>query len=67
MTHFCVSSRLVGKQTKLKVCVCVCFKFIGVMLTWMCVSGVRSPGTGVTECCELSCGCRELNSGPPEE
>lgn len=24
MTHFCVSSRLVGKQTKLKVCVCVC-------------------------------------------
>ncbi|ERE77141.1 E3 ubiquitin-protein ligase [Cricetulus griseus] len=29
--------------------------------------GVRSPGTGVTDSCELPCGCWELNRGPLEE
>jgi hypothetical protein len=29
--------------------------------------GVRSPGTGVTDNCELSCGCWDLNLGPLEE
>ena len=29
--------------------------------------GVRSPGTEVTDSCELPCGCWELNSGPLEE
>ena len=29
--------------------------------------GVRSSGTGVTDSCELSCECWELNPGPPEE
>ena len=29
--------------------------------------GVRTPGTGVTDSCELSCGCWELNPGPLEE
>ena len=28
---------------------------------------VRSPGTGVTDICELPCGFWELNSGPLEE
>jgi len=27
----------------------------------------RSPGTGVTDSCELPCGCWELNSGPLQE
>jgi hypothetical protein len=27
----------------------------------MSSEGVRFPGTGVTDSCELSCGCRELN------
>ena len=32
----------------------------------MCIwyEGVRFPGTGVTDSCELSCGCWELNLGP---
>ena len=29
--------------------------------------GVRSPGTGVTDSCELSCGCWELKLSPLEE
>jgi hypothetical protein len=29
--------------------------------------GIEYPGTGLTDSCELSCGCWELNSGPPEE
>jgi hypothetical protein len=29
--------------------------------------GVRSSGTGVTDRCELPCGCWELNLGPLEE
>ena len=29
--------------------------------------GVKSPGTGGTHSCELSCGCWELNLGPLEE
>ena len=29
--------------------------------------GVRSPGTGVTDSCELPCGCWELNLGPLQE
>jgi hypothetical protein len=28
--------------------------------------GARSPGTGVTDRCELLCGCWELNPGPLE-
>ena len=35
------------------------FMFIG--------ESVRCPGTGVTDSCELPCGCWELNSGPLEE
>ena len=34
----------------------------------MCLcEGVRSPGIGVTDRCELSCGSWELNQGPLEE
>jgi hypothetical protein len=33
----------------------------------MHVQGVRSPGTGVTNRCDLSCGCWELNLGHLEE
>ena len=29
--------------------------------------GVRSPGTGFSDSCELSCGCWELNLRPLEE
>ena len=28
--------------------------------------GVRVPGTGVTDSCELPRGCWEMNLGPPE-
>jgi hypothetical protein len=41
--------------------------FIGVF-TCMCVGeAVGSPGTGVTDRCELPCGCWELSPGPLEE
>lgn len=31
----------------------------------MCLyEGVGSPGTGITDNCELPCGCRELNPRP---
>ena len=46
---------------------------IGVLLAclsavYMCErEGVRSPGTGVIDSCDLLCGCWELNSGPLEE
>lgn len=30
-------------------------------------SVIRSPRTGVTDSCELLCGCWELNPGPLEE
>ena len=41
--------------------------FIGVF-TCMCVGeAVGSPGTGVTDRCELPCGCWELNPGLLEE
>jgi hypothetical protein len=29
--------------------------------------GVKNPGTGATDKCELPCGCWELNPGPLEE
>ena len=29
----------------------------------MCI-GVRAPGNGVTDSCELPCGCWDLNPGP---
>lgn len=29
--------------------------------------GIRNPGTGVTDKCELPCGCWEMNPGPLEE
>ena len=29
--------------------------------------GVRSPGTGITDSCELPCGCWQLNAGPLQE
>ena len=34
---------------------------------YVCVRVSDSPGTGVTDRCELSCGCWELNPGPLEE
>ena len=30
-------------------------------------AGVRAPGTGATDSCELPCGCWELNSDPLED
>jgi len=41
--------------------------YIGVWLRVCLCKGVRSPGTGVTDRCELPCGCWELNLGPLEE
>jgi len=43
-----------GVLTAVCLCVCLC-------------EGSRSPGTGVTDSCELSYGCWELNPGPLEE
>ena len=34
---------------------------------WRPQEGVRCPGTGVTDGCELPCGCWELNPGPLEK
>ena len=36
------------------------------LFNFMCI-GIRSPGTGVTDSCELPYGCWELNPGPLEE
>jgi hypothetical protein len=47
--------------------VCVC---VTCMCTWRprrSDEGIGSPGTGVTNGCEPSCGCRELNQGPLQE
>jgi len=29
--------------------------------------GAKTPGIEATDSCELSCGCWELNPGPPEK
>jgi E3 ubiquitin-protein ligase NEDD4 len=34
---------------------------------YICLRGVKSPGTGVTDSCELPCGFWELNLGPLEK
>lgn len=39
---------------------------ICVLVFFLC-GGIRSPGTGVTDNCELPGGCWELNSGSLEE
>ena len=39
---------------------------IGVFPVCLC-EGIRSSGTGVTDSCELPCGCWGLNPGPLEE
>ena len=56
------------------VCVCVCFKMMDLVLCTLVLclhaclcEGVRFFGTGVTDSCELPCGCWELNPGPLEE
>ena len=41
--------------------------YTGVLLGYTLCEGVRSPGTGVIDSCELSYGCWELNPGPLEE
>lgn len=41
--------------------------FIGVLPACMCVEGFRSPGTRVTDRCELPCGFWKLNPSPLEE
>ena len=42
----------------------LCFAYRRVCVT---VSGITSPRTGVTDSCELPCGCWERNLGPLEE
>ena len=37
-----------------------------IFIFFMCI-GVKVFGTGVTDSCELPCGCWELNPGPLEE
>jgi hypothetical protein len=37
---------------------------IDVLPAYLYCEGVISPGTGVSDSCELPCGCRELNPGP---
>jgi hypothetical protein len=39
----------------------------GVLPACIMCEGSRSPGTGVTDSCELSCGCWELNPDSLEE
>jgi hypothetical protein len=39
---------------------------VGILPACLC-KGSRSSGTGVTDCCELPCGCWELNLDPLEE
>ena len=34
---------------------------------WRPDEGTGSPGTGITDSCDLSCGCLELNLGPLKE
>lgn len=42
--------------------------FVFVFVLHVCLyEGVRSPGTTVTDICELPCGFWKLNQGPPEE
>ena len=47
---------------------CVCVKCALVFGLQVCLcESVGSPGTGVTDSCELPCGYWELNLGPLEE
>jgi hypothetical protein len=48
----------------LSACVSVYHVFIVLVETRR---GIASPGTGVTDSCELPCECWELNLGPLEE
>ena len=50
-----------------KLCVCVRARALVFCLDVCLYEGARSSGTGVTDCCELPCGCWELNKGPLEE
>lgn len=43
----------------------VCMYIVCVQCLRRSEGGVRSPGTAVSEGCELPCKCWELNSGPP--
>jgi hypothetical protein len=38
-----------------------------VFLCALVFEGVRFPGAGVADICEMACGCWELNSGPLED
>jgi hypothetical protein len=55
----CLSS---FKKKDLFICMCP-----DVCLHVHLFEGARSPGTEVTDSCELPCGCWELNLGPLEE
>jgi hypothetical protein len=51
------------------VCVCVCLFRVGFLYMYGCAPHVcsvfcLSPGTGIMNACEPSCGCLELNLGP---
>jgi len=45
--------------------VCMCTVCTQCLCKWE--EGIKLPGTRVTDGCEPSCGCWELNSGPLEE
>ena len=46
----------------------ILFLFYGHHWCFACMcEGVKSPKTGVTDCCELPCGCWEVNWDPLEE
>lgn len=48
-------------------CLHVCLCTICMQCPWTSEDGVRSPGTGFTGGCELSCGCWDPNLGPLQE
>jgi hypothetical protein len=54
------------------ICLFVCFQlmylyFMRIAVLPTCISCVRVSDLGITDSCELPCGCWELNSGPLEE
>lgn len=51
----------------LGVCLHVCMSIFCTLCSWKSEDGGKSPAARVTDGCELSCGCWELNPDHPQE
>ena len=67
--HFTSSEKLQVQRLNMDIflwLICISCALLLCLHTCLC-EGVRSPGTGVTDRCEVPCGCWELNPGSLQE